>query len=273
MEADRQRTKKSKWSFFKKYLGSRPGRSENENELSLVDDGLPTLIQASVTSTHATPDAAPGIVRSTAPSIGRKSCPIIKSDEMPPKRATVASPPNSPSNPSILSNANSRRPPDPVHGTTNVANNPPSVPSAPAQLASQAPFDRAAACLSFPTATVAHETVDLSGPSVPEDTGPKGDLARTLSRYQAALDTMKNALKDDRRSGWGSFDLPELNAVGDQAGVKEIKERVDLVLEAKHKGKEKIASKVNNFVEQIFLTMAPFAKNFLTVAKEAQAVC
>jgi hypothetical protein len=75
------------------------------------------------------------------------------------------------------------------------------------------------------------------------------------------------------RNEWGSFEFPEIDAIPEhevsklQAGIKKLLNDRKEATENPTKWET-----CKGIAENVFIAMSPFAKHFLTVAKEAQSV-
>jgi hypothetical protein len=95
---------------------------------------------------------------------------------------------------------------------------------------------------------------------------------RTRERYVQAATLLKQAI-ETHRDLYGSFDFEELG--GEPEGFDDFRflEKINMALESrKSKTDEQAWFKIKKFIECIFITTSPFAKNFLTIAKEGQSV-
>jgi hypothetical protein len=98
------------------------------------------------------------------------------------------------------------------------------------------------------------------------------DTQRTLQKYEKAKQKMKDSLKF-RRNEWGSFEFPQLEKFSDQEELSTLRNEINKVLDCRRQKdtvtNQTIWSKTKKVVENIFTATSPFAKNFLTVAKDA----
>ena len=109
---------------------------------------------------------------------------------------------------------------------------------------------------------------DTDGPEISESP----DRQRTKARYQAAAKELENALKRD--SSWGQFEFPELRGELEDFDKSQFQDRINKSLESReHKAKDQKAwRKASHMLECAFTALSPFAKNFLTIAKDSQSV-
>jgi hypothetical protein len=99
---------------------------------------------------------------------------------------------------------------------------------------------------------------------------PAGDGKRTLMRYVAAVGELRAALKL-RRPGWESFEFPEFDAIPEsEETLALLQEAIEGKLNScQELGDRSIWRKGKMLAERLFVALSPFAKNFLTIAKEA----
>lgn len=99
------------------------------------------------------------------------------------------------------------------------------------------------------------------------------DKQRVQIRYEEAANQLNEAIKI-RKGSWGSFDFQELR--GEPTGFEDaqFKNKINVVLISRETSiKDRHGwSKFTYAVECVFTAFSPFAKNFLTVAKDAQSV-
>jgi hypothetical protein len=97
-----------------------------------------------------------------------------------------------------------------------------------------------------------------------------GDRKRTLMRYTAAVDELKAALRL-RRPGWETFEFPDFDVLPENVtNLALLQEAIDEKLSSCHGLSDKgIWQKGKLIAERLFVALSPFAKSFLTVAKEA----
>lgn len=103
---------------------------------------------------------------------------------------------------------------------------------------------------------------------------PFGDRQRTESRYKAAAKNLEHTLRV-RGSMWESFDLPILTLdLSKNDPIPQLRAQIQSTLEARKKmlKKNSFWEKGKSIVERTFTATSPFAKIFLTIAKEGQAV-
>lgn len=99
------------------------------------------------------------------------------------------------------------------------------------------------------------------------------DRQRTKARYREAAKLLEEAVKG-RESQWGKFEFPELAGELEDFDVADFKDNINSVLE-KRKGAVKDDTtwgKCEHAIQCFFTAFSPFAKNFLRIAKEGQAV-
>lgn len=98
------------------------------------------------------------------------------------------------------------------------------------------------------------------------------DRQRTRVRYQAAAKELEDALKRD--SSWGHFEFPELRGELEDFDKSQFQDKINKSLQSReHKAKDqKACGKASHMLECAFTALSPFAKNFLTIAKDSQSV-
>jgi hypothetical protein len=99
------------------------------------------------------------------------------------------------------------------------------------------------------------------------------DRRQTQIRYKDAADKLKEAIKI-RKGPWGSFDFEELSGEPEGFDDSQFKNKMNEVFISREASiKDRTGwSKFTYCVECVFTAFSPFAKNFLTVAKNAQQV-
>ena len=101
-----------------------------------------------------------------------------------------------------------------------------------------------------------------------------GGSDRALARYKEAANLLNESIKA-RQGSWGSFaDLPGLTGEPGDFDDAKFRKSIDLALASKEAAiKDRQSwSKCRHTVECIFAALSPFAKNFLTIASNAQSV-
>ena len=99
------------------------------------------------------------------------------------------------------------------------------------------------------------------------------DRQRVQSRYKEAAIQLKDAIKI-RKGPWGSFDFEELSGEPKGFDDAQFKNKINAALISREMSikDRKGWSKLTYAVECVFTAFSPFAKNFLTVAKNSQSV-
>src|SRR5262249_47623860 len=118
-----------------------------------------------------------------------------------------------------------------------------------------------------------HSSKPISRNSGPTPISHDPDTTRSLERYREEVLRLKLALQN-RRKEWGSFDFRELGSIPENEDITILQSEVEKVLDAK---KNSLANKtawttVKSIIEQGYMALTPFAKTFLSVAKNAQSV-
>jgi hypothetical protein len=100
-----------------------------------------------------------------------------------------------------------------------------------------------------------------------------GDQQRTRTRYLDATKLLEEAVQAYGDT-WGSFDFPDLKGEPENFGDSQFREKINTVMDAwKYEINDQTAwAKCRGAVQCAFTAFSPFAKNFLTIAKEGQAV-
>ena len=99
-----------------------------------------------------------------------------------------------------------------------------------------------------------------------------GERHRVKTRYKEAATLLQKSITS-RQGLWGSFDFPQLSGEPEDFNDAQFRENINKVL-VSHESSIKdrtTFSKCKYTVECIFTALSPFAKNFLTIAKEAQS--
>jgi hypothetical protein len=99
------------------------------------------------------------------------------------------------------------------------------------------------------------------------------DQRRVLSRYKEAATQLKEAIKI-RRGSSDPFDFEELSDEPEDFDDAQFKNKINAILTSRETStKDKNGwSKFTYTLECVFTALSPFAKNFLTIAKNAQSV-
>jgi hypothetical protein len=117
------------------------------------------------------------------------------------------------------------------------------------------------------------QTAESSAQSSSPNNADSGDRQRTKMRYLEATKLLEEAIKG-RGGPLGSFDFPELKGEPGSLNDTQFREKINAALEArKNEVKDQTMwAKCSQVVQYAFTAFSPFAKNFLTIAKEGQAV-
>lgn len=99
------------------------------------------------------------------------------------------------------------------------------------------------------------------------------DRQRAQSRYEEAANGLKEAVKC-RKGPWTSFDFEALTGEPNGFDDSQFKNKINTTLTSWESSiKDRTGwSKLTYTVECVFTAFSPFAKNFLTVAKDVQSV-
>jgi hypothetical protein len=123
---------------------------------------------------------------------------------------------------------------------------------------------------SLESQSTSSQTDNNVSPGIAED---YGDRERSIARYKEAAKILKKSI-EIRQGSWGSFDLSGLTGEPGDFDDAQFRNKINLALtskEANIKDRES-CSKCRYTIECLFTALSPFAKNFLTVAKNAQSV-
>jgi hypothetical protein len=99
------------------------------------------------------------------------------------------------------------------------------------------------------------------------------DRRRTIERYQQAAKLLEDAV-NGRADTWGGFDTSLLKGEPENFNDSQFRDKVNEVLDARKDEVESRSAwtKCCHTFQCAFVAFSPFAKNFLAIAKEAQAV-
>jgi hypothetical protein len=98
------------------------------------------------------------------------------------------------------------------------------------------------------------------------------DKERTRERYKHAISLLEDALKG-RNEKWGNFEIPKLEGELENVNPAEFRGKLAALCEtysAKHD--RNWVGKCAHAIECCFTAFAPFAKNFLAIARESAQV-
>jgi hypothetical protein len=102
---------------------------------------------------------------------------------------------------------------------------------------------------------------------------PYSDKERTRKRYLNAVSLLEDAL-DGRNEEWGNFEIPKLEGELEVVNPEEFRGKLEALCESysiKHDANW--VGKCAHVLQCCFTASAPFAKNFLAIAKESAQVC
>jgi hypothetical protein len=121
--------------------------------------------------------------------------------------------------------------------------------------------------------TASAQTGESSAQNSSASNVESGDRQRTKTRYLEATKLLEEVVKGSG-TRWGSFDFPELKGEPGDLNDLQFREKINSTLEAReNEVKDRTAwAKCSHVVQCAFTAFSPFAKNFLTIAKEGQAV-
>ena len=125
-----------------------------------------------------------------------------------------------------------------------------------------------------PHATTAVQTNDslAQSPHPPSD-AKTGDRQRTRTRYFDSAKLLEDAVKANEGK-WGSFDFPELRGEPEDFDDSQFREKINTVIDARKNdiNDQNAWAECRHAVQCAFTAFSPFAKNFLTIARNVQAV-
>ena len=139
---------------------------------------------------------------------------------------------------------------------------PPASPAIPASISSPAAEEQTPQ----PTSTTP------SVASRPPTAEVYGDRERTRERYKEASKLLQDAVK--RHEKWEAFDFPELTGEPEGFNDSQFKNKINAVLQSRKQALKDLSGwkKCEHAIQCAFTAFSPFAKNFLTISKEAQQV-
>ena len=86
------------------------------------------------------------------------------------------------------------------------------------------------------------------------------------------MSLLEDALKG-RNENWGNFEIPKLEGELENVNPKEFKEKLEGLCQSySQKRKRKALAQCAYAIECCFTAFSPFAKNFLSIGKEAAQV-
>jgi hypothetical protein len=100
------------------------------------------------------------------------------------------------------------------------------------------------------------------------------DRQRAQRRYEEAANYLKEAMKLHKGPGTSSVDFEELSGETEHFDDAQFRNKINAMLVSRETSiKDRNGwAKFTNAIECVFTAFSPFAKNFLTVAKNAQSV-
>ena len=107
----------------------------------------------------------------------------------------------------------------------------------------------------------------------PNSDAKTGDRQRTRTRYFDSVKLLEDAVKANQDKG-GSFDFPELKGEPKSFDDWQFREKINTVMNARKNdiNDQTAWAKCRHTVQCAFTAFSPFAKNFLTIATNVQAV-
>ena len=109
--------------------------------------------------------------------------------------------------------------------------------------------------------------------SHPPSDAKSGDRQRTRIRYFESVKLLGDAIKANQDK-WGLFDFPELKGEPEDFNDSQFREKINTVMYAQRNDiiDQTAWEKCRHAVQCAFTAFSPFAKNFLTITKNIQAV-
>jgi len=125
-----------------------------------------------------------------------------------------------------------------------------------------------------PQPTSAQTDDSLAQSPHPSSDAKTGDGQRTRTRYFDSAKLLEDAVKANDQK-WGSFHFPELKGEPEDFDDSQFREKINNIMDARKNdiNDETAWAKCKHAVQCAFTAFSPFAKHFLTIAKEVQAVC
>src|SRR5271170_7278722 len=102
---------------------------------------------------------------------------------------------------------------------------------------------------------------------------PPGDRQRTRTRYFDSAELLEDAVKANP-DNWGLFDFGELKGEPEEFDDSLFREKIKTVMDERASGvNDQMAwAKCRHVVQCAFTAFSPFARHFLTIAKEGENV-
>jgi hypothetical protein len=101
---------------------------------------------------------------------------------------------------------------------------------------------------------------------------PASDKARTRERYFKAVSLLENALKG-RNDKWGDFEIPKLKGELENVNPSEFKGKMEALCQLYSQKRDRDAlEECAHVIECCFTAFRPFAKNFLSIARDGAQV-
>src|SRR5271170_2236543 len=122
-----------------------------------------------------------------------------------------------------------------------------------------------------PTSVETNESLAQS-PHPPSD-AKTGDRQRTRTRYFDSAKLLDDAVKANQDK-WGSFDFPELKGEPEDFDDSQFREKINTIMDARKNAinDQTAWAKCRHTIQCAFTAFSPFAKSFLTIAMNVQAV-
>jgi hypothetical protein len=102
---------------------------------------------------------------------------------------------------------------------------------------------------------------------------PASDKERTRERYLKAVSLLEDVLKG-RNEKWGNFEIPKLEGELDDVDPAGFRDKIEGLCQLYSQKRNRNAlEQCAHVVECCFTAFRPFAKNFLSIARESAQVC
>ena len=111
--------------------------------------------------------------------------------------------------------------------------------------------------------------ITCAGPSYTDT----GERQRTRAKYLDAAELLRETI-EMYKGQWGSFDFPELNGEPEDLNDSLFRETINAVMDARESvvADRSAWARCKHAVQCAFTAFSPFAKHFLIIAKQGQAV-
>ena len=110
-------------------------------------------------------------------------------------------------------------------------------------------------------------------PRSAQSVDPFGDRERTEKWYNKAVKGLEEALKL-HRDNWEFFELPDFSDISEDDPLPQLRQEIKKILDVRESSikDRSFWSKGKHAMERAFISMSPFAKNVLSIAKGGSSV-